>query len=376
MLDQPEGGWFVLNSWIKTMRRSYLYLGMFLAVCTGLLLTSNLLLAAPKKKASRSNAKETITYIVKKGDNVGKIAKQYDVRPDDVARWNNLSDVSRIKIGQKLRIRVPKGSVVVNSGKNAKAPVITQNVSYVVKKGDNLGKIARKTGVSIDDLKKNNPSLRKNPDRLRVGQTLVLRVQRFDGASGVSRGLANNGSLAGGIQLSHGPGHIVRNPSRSYGTALSVGLILDAMEAYHRKYPKSARFGIGDLSVKNGGKLTPHLSHQSGRDVDISYIHESNKETPHFVKMNASNIDIAKNWYVIEYFLKSGKIQYIFVDYELQKLFYDYAKAHGYTDKQLESMIQYPNGKKSYKAVVRHAKGHADHFHVRFVCAKTDIHCR
>ena len=306
--------------------------------------------AAPKKKPKTSNAKQTITYVVAKGDSVDKIARKYEVRTDDIARWNNLADVSRIRIGQKLRIRVPKGTVIESPAGKKGAPVITQNVNYVVKKGDNLGKIARKTGVSIEELKKNNKALRKNPDRLRVGQTIVLRVQKFDGATGVSRGLANNGSLSGGIQLPAGAGYVVRNPKRSYGTSLSVGLIIDAMSAYAAKYPKAPRFAIGDLSVEHGGKLIPHLSHQSGRDVD-------------------------KNWFVIEYFLKTKKVQYIFVDYDLQKLLYDHAKKKGYTDAQLRTMIQYPNGKKSYSAIVRHAKGHADHFHVRFVCASTDKDC-
>ena len=40
--------------------------------------------AAPKKKSV--SAKETITYVVKKGDTVDKIAKKYEVRVQDIAR--------------------------------------------------------------------------------------------------------------------------------------------------------------------------------------------------------------------------------------------------------------------------------------------------
>ena len=333
-------------------------------------------IAAPQKNAKVSNAKKTITYVVVKGDSVDKIARKYEVGIKDIARWNNLADVSRIRIGQKLRIRVPKGSVIESSVEKKRSSGYTQNVNYIVKKGDNLTKISRKTGVSIEELKKHNRDLRKNPDRLRVGQKIVLRVRKFDGATGVSRGYANNGSLSGGVQLRSGDGYVVRNPKRSYGTALSVGLIMDAMSAYAAKYPKAPRFAIGDLSVEHGGKLIPHLSHQSGRDVDISYINSNRKEFIGFAKMNASNFDVEKNWYVIEYFLKTKQVQYIFVDYELQKLLYDHARKKGYTDAQLRTMIQYPNGKRSYHAIVRHSKGHADHFHVRFVCASTDKDCR
>ena len=338
-------------------------------------LTGTCAMAAPKKKATA--AKETITYIVQKGDSVDKIAKKYQVSVDDVIRWNNLSNAAMIKIGQKIKLRVPKGSAMaVSSSRSPSAPlVVSQNVYYIVKKGDNLGKIARKNGVTIDQLKKNNKSLAKNPDKLKVGQKIVIDVKRVASSSAVSRGLASNGSLAGGIVLKDGPGYKVRNPKRSYGTALTISLIMEAMEYYANKYPKGPKYVIGDLSTEHGGKLSPHLSHQSGRDVDISYINKDN----HFVgffKANASNLDVEKSWATLEYFLKTGKVQYIFVDYDVQKFFYDYAKAHGYTDAQLKTLIQYPNGKKSYSAIMRHSKGHADHFHVRFVCASSDVNCK
>ena len=324
---------------------------------------------AKPKKGSQSEAKETITYVVKKGDTVGKIANHYHINADDIARWNNLSNVGQIRIGQKLRIRVPKNSAFATSSKSgsaggSQAAYVTQNVSYVVKKGDNLGKISRKTGVSIDELKKHNKSLRNHPDQLRVGQTIILREQKVFVGSGVSRGLANNGSLSGGIQLQSGPGYHVRNPKRSYGTPLTISLIMEAMAAYNNKYPKGPLFSIGDLSVQGGGKLSPHLSYQSGRDVDITFIRDAN-----------GKLDIEKNWFLIEYFLKTKKVQYIFVDYNLQSDFYNFARSKGYSESELRTLIQYPNGKQSYMAIVRHSKGHVSHLHVRFVCASTDVDC-
>ena len=361
-----------LLSWRSCLRTLVLF---FAILCLGM---PSAISAKPAKKNS-SQPKETITYVVVKGDSVDKIAKKFEVRSDDIVRWNNLADASKIRIGQKLKIRVVKGSYTRPSsgwGGASRPAEITENVYYVVKKGDNLGKIARKTGVTVEQLKKNNKALAKNPDKLKVGQKLVVEVKkRFAGATGVSRGLANNGSLAGGIQMQSGPGYVIRNPKRSYGTALTVSLIMDAMQAYKDKFPKAPRFMIGDLSLEHGGKLTPHLSHQSGRDVDISYIHTSNKEELRFQHMTKTTLDVEKNWFVLEYFLKSGKVQYIFVDYDLQAVFYNYAKARGYSDAQLKTMIQYPNGKKSYHAIMRHSKGHADHFHVRFVCAPSDVSC-
>ena len=38
---------------------------------------------------------------------------------------------------------------------------------------------------------------------------------------------------------------------------------------------------------------------------------------------------LRRNWYVIKKFLDTGDVQYIFIDYKLQKLLYNYAKKKG-----------------------------------------------
>lgn len=363
---------------MKSRLISFLF---FLVLC----LSFHVDVDAKPSKNTQSSGKETITYVVKKGDSVDKISKKYQVTTDDIVRWNHLSDASHIRVGQKLKIRVSKEIAKSDSKSNAKSSAksdktksSSQDVqyTYVVKKGDSLSKISKKTGVSIEDLKKHNPSVRKAPNKLKTGQTLVLRERKFNGATGSSHGLANSGYLVDGIELKSGAGYVLRKKNSNFGTSLSVGLLMDAFEAYATRYPKGPRFAIGDLSLKKGGRFAPHLSHQSGRDVDISYVDKNNKEFVGFQKMNASNFDVAKNWFVIEYFLKSKKVQYIFVDYDLQKLLYEHALKHGYTATQLRTLIEYPNGIGSRMAIVRHSKGHADHMHVRFICAPTDKDCR
>ncbi len=45
------------------------------------------------------------TYIVKSGDSAYKIAQQYSwVTPEDLLNWNNVSDPSKLQVGQKLKI--------------------------------------------------------------------------------------------------------------------------------------------------------------------------------------------------------------------------------------------------------------------------------
>jgi len=98
----------------------------------------------------------TTTYRVRRGDTLGEIAGRHGVSIAEVRRWNSLS-TTVIRVGQRLTIH--------ENGASA-APK-----TYNVRRGDSLSVIARKHGVSIDDLKRWN-SLRSS--RIRVGQTLKI----------------------------------------------------------------------------------------------------------------------------------------------------------------------------------------------------------
>ncbi len=105
-------------------------------------------------------------YRVKHGDNLAKISKKFGVSIAALKEANQLQS-DALKIRQILLI--PKSQKT----KVAKSKKITTAVtaSYVVKDGDSLYVIARKTGVSISELKEMN-DLRSS--RLRIGQRLVL----------------------------------------------------------------------------------------------------------------------------------------------------------------------------------------------------------
>lgn len=55
------------------------------------------------KANSTSNTK--ITYIVKKGDNLTKIAKRYGTTISNLVKLNNIADANKIYVGQKLIIK-------------------------------------------------------------------------------------------------------------------------------------------------------------------------------------------------------------------------------------------------------------------------------
>ena len=106
---------------------------------------------------------QAITYKVKKGDTLGTIALRVNTSTSELKRANNLSS-DLIQIGQKLTI--PTGGNTNLAEYNPSAIS-----TYIVVKGDTLGKIAQRHAISIRELKAANNLSR---DLILVGQNLRI----------------------------------------------------------------------------------------------------------------------------------------------------------------------------------------------------------
>jgi hypothetical protein len=91
--------------------------------------------------------------------------------------------------------------------------------------------------------------------------------------------------------------------------------------------------------------------------------------------MNKRSLDAEKSWAYLEALLETGAVQYVFVDYRLQKYLRQAAKDMGWPDSELDIIFQYPQGRKTRAGIIRHSSGHDDHFHVRFTCPKDHRLC-
>lgn len=116
---------------------------------------------------------EYSTYIVQSGDNLYKIAKKFGMTVNQLMKVNNL-ETTNLSIGQVLKVQtggnsfdIPMGSTCYGSG--YKEP---QWETYTVKRGDSLYTIAKKFGVSVDDLIEVNELKNNN---LSIGQVLKIR---------------------------------------------------------------------------------------------------------------------------------------------------------------------------------------------------------
>jgi len=108
------------------------------------------------------------TYRVKSGDTLGKIAAKYRVSVSRLKTWNELKN-DRIYIGQKLQVRPTKST---SASKN----YILRKDYYVVKKGDNLSKIAVRTHTTVNNIVKLNYL---KSTIVRPGQRLLIRTRKI-----------------------------------------------------------------------------------------------------------------------------------------------------------------------------------------------------
>lgn len=132
------------------------------------------------KKIKDGGDGELIIYKVKSGDYLGKIAGKYRVSVAQIKKWNNLKS-NDIRVGQRLTIYrggvVPSSSSSSSSSSSAKTTASSSStgsgnkITYTVKSGDVLGRIAEKHGVTLANLKSWNGLTSNN---IQIGQKLVI----------------------------------------------------------------------------------------------------------------------------------------------------------------------------------------------------------
>lgn len=173
--------------------------------------------ASPGAGGSSSAAPDTV--VVKAGDTLGAIASQVGVPADDIARANNITDPSKIQVGQQLRIprgtptpaagatpglsapgpggtvavgttvpptggapsgvgTIPAGSPVAGASPAASSPAATaaagQSTEYTVKANDTGCTIARAHDISVAELAAANGLTAAQLARLSINQILKI----------------------------------------------------------------------------------------------------------------------------------------------------------------------------------------------------------
>jgi len=340
--------------------------------------------ASPDPAKASTSSRKWITHRIVPRETLDEIGKRYGVSANEITAWNKKSIQSGLKAGRTLRI-------------NARVvPPPREKITYVVQFGDTWAEIATKYNVELGDLRAWNTKVPKqfrsgqkitvytNPrpravtqiaqaNDPNVGQPMVPSLPVFDvPAGGVSIGKPTRGRLVNAVQLPESDLYDVRRPDEAWGSSHTVLQVQTAIASFRQQAGYDGKIIIGAISERNGGRFRPHRSHQSGRDVDIRL---PKKRGADLKSDNPADIDWEMSWKMIDAFIDTGEIEYIFLDYSRQKRLYDAARRLGVPSSELAKAIQYPRSRKTNNGIVRHAEGHLVHVHVRVECPDDQARC-
>ena len=176
-------------------------------------------------------------YVVQKGDNLSSIAKKNNVSVAEIKEWNHLSNAS-IQLGMSLQV----AKIEVNDKEIIASTTKTENVEYIVKKGDNLGNIAKKFGSSVDDLKLWNNMQDNN---IAIGNSLIVAKSEVAIENGFDQKYFNKKeSLAS------------TSKSKNYDYLVQKG---DSLYSISKKYPGVSISDIEKWNNIKGKELKPGM---------------------------------------------------------------------------------------------------------------------
>jgi len=353
---------------------------------------------APRPKIKTLAKPKWIKHHIIPGERIDDIAARYQVRRSSLIRWNKLDKKNpKIYAGRELAVYTKH------------IPPPQQKLIYTVQFGDSWNEIAKAHHVDPDLLRKRWNS--DVPRRFKAGQELVIWVDPLDdprllepkdkrkrasagtstsGRSGstspaqsalptvnipsgaVSIGKPNRGKIASSIELPDNAAlYTKRKPTESYGSSHTLHNLQLAIANFRQATGYTGELVIGAISKQGGGRLRPHSSHQSGRDVDIRLpLKDPGGDAEHI-----DDVDWDATWGLIQALVATGEIQYIFLTSDRQKRLHQAAKRAGASKDMLERIIQYPNKKGTNNGIVRHEAGHTAHIHVRFTCGANETRC-
>ena len=99
-------------------------------------------------------------YFVKSGDNLDNLADQWNTTVKNIVSINNITNPNFLFIGQKLQI--PSEYLDKLNSANVNKNNDNYSLSYTVKMGDSLWSIAKKFGISIEQLSNINGLRKQN----------------------------------------------------------------------------------------------------------------------------------------------------------------------------------------------------------------------
>ena len=205
----------------------------------------------PAASVSSTPPANSRRYRVRRGDTLGTIARRHGASVAQLKAWNGLRS-NRIREGASLIVggdsRAASGS---SSGTGRSAPVLSPagggTGKYRIRRGDNLGAIATRFGVTVTDLKKWN-GLRSS--RIGAGDYLVVRPPSQTVASSSSRSTPASSSAP--PVNGTGQKYRIRRGDNLAGIARRFGVGVDDLKQWNGL--RGTRITAGDSLIVGPGK--------------------------------------------------------------------------------------------------------------------------
>ncbi len=132
--------------------------------------------ADKNQRVALRSGKDKLTYKVRSGDSFWKISRKHSVKIRELAAWNQMAPGDPLKVGQKLVIWQPAGSVPKQTlTASNKGRQVIRKIGYKVRNGESLALIASKFSVNLNDVKRWNRK-KAQAKYLQPGQHLTLYV--------------------------------------------------------------------------------------------------------------------------------------------------------------------------------------------------------
>jgi penicillin-insensitive murein endopeptidase len=187
-------------------------------------------------------------------------------------------------------------------------------------------------------------------------------AQKPESLGSISVGYTNGGALVNGVQMPAGDGWELVDADHAWGTRETIDYVVHSMRKVSELLPGAPRMYIGHVSARRGGHLSPHVSHQAGRDVDISYYYLPG-EAHWYATARAKNLDLERTWAFVKTLITDTDIELILMDRAVQRMVRRFAVQRGEDSAWVDQIF---DGGGGLPPLIRHAKGHATHLHLRF----------
>ena len=201
---------------------------------------------------SQPVSEEVLTYTVKSGDSIERIARENGTTASALADLNGLKADSLIHPDQKLKV---PGKTAAVGNETAPAPAEKSRMHTVVS-GETFYKISMKYGVSVDELMTANPNV--NHKALKIGQK--IKVDRI--AEDIVKAPAPDPALSSEIPILSTPESVEKPRASDHPVRIETEITYGEFAAQHGTTTRR-------LDELNGYELDPSTVLARGSELYI-----------------------------------------------------------------------------------------------------------